>query len=143
MRIREAIRQERHVMKRLVLVILMSLMCAWPAFGKTHSNTYSVPCSQLWDAVMDTIKNSGSYSLVVADNNAMTASYTINGAVRHRENSVHLEPQGTNCEMQTQSSYSGWAHDDAGDFKTRVEASLAKLKGSRPPDAAKPEGANK
>ncbi len=38
--------------------------------------------------------------------------------------------------MQVQSSYSGWAHDDAGDFKTRVNQSLAKLKGSTPSESA-------
>jgi hypothetical protein len=97
----------------------------------------------LWDAVQDTIKNSGAYSLVVADNNAMTASYTINGALRHRENSVHLETQGTNCEMQIQSSYSGLAHDDAGDFNKRVAESLAKLNAPKPSDPAKPEAAAK
>ena len=130
-------------MMRFMVVALMSLTFAMPALGKTHKDSYPVPCSELWDAVQDTIKNSGSYSLVVADNTQMTASYTINGALRHRENSVHLDPQGASCEMQTQSSYSGLAHDDAGDFKTRVEASLAKLKGAKPADPAKPEGANK
>jgi hypothetical protein len=32
--------------------------------------------------------------------------------------------------MQVQSAYRGLAHDDAGDFKVRVEESMAKLKGS-------------
>lgn len=124
-------------MMRLMVVALVSLTVAAPAFAKTHNSAYPVSCGEVWGAVQDTIKNSGGYSLVVADNTQMTASYTINGAIRHRENSVHLEPQGTNCEMQVQSSYSGMAHDDAGDFKNRVDQSLAKLKGSPPSEPAK------
>jgi uncharacterized membrane protein len=41
--------------------------------------------------------------------------------------------------MQTQTAYTGLVHNDAGDFKKRVEESLAKLKGTKPPEAAKPE----
>jgi hypothetical protein len=39
-----------------------------------------------------------------------------------------LNAQGDNCELQTQTAFSGLAHDDAGDMKKRVDASLAKLK---------------
>jgi hypothetical protein len=40
--------------------------------------------------------------------------------------------------MQVQSTHRGPAHDDAGDFKQRLDQSLAKLKDSKPPDAPKP-----
>ena len=46
----------------------------------------------------------------------------------------------SSCEMVTQSGYSGLGNNDAGDFKKRVDASLAKLQASPPPAApAKPE----
>ena len=35
-------------------------------------------------------------------------------------------------EMQVGSNYSGWEHNDKGDFKTRVDESLAKLKAAQP-----------
>ena len=123
---------------KFAVVALLALAIAVPMFAKTHNDTYPVPCSELWQAVQDTIKNSGNYSLVVADNTQMTASYNINGALRSRANSVHLNPQGASCEMQVQSSYSGLAHDDAGNFKTRVDQSLAKLKAATPSGPAKP-----
>jgi len=124
---------------RLAVVALMSLALAVPAFGKAHKDTYPVPCSQLWAAVKDTLKNSGNYGIIASDDTAMTASYNVGESFRQRTNSVALSSQGTGCEMQVQSAYRGLAHDDAGDFKKRVDGSLAKLKDSKPSQPAKPE----
>jgi hypothetical protein len=41
--------------------------------------------------------------------------------------------------MQVKSNYSGFEHDDSGDFRKRVEESFAKLKGSKPAEPAKTE----
>ena len=125
-------------MMRPMLLALISLMVAVPAFGKLHKDSFPVPCNQLWDAVQDTIKNSGNYTPVLADNTQMTASFHIGGAIHSRDLSVHLEPQGAGCEMQTQTSFSGVFQSDAGDFKSRVEQSLAKLKGAQTSEPAKP-----
>ena len=130
-------------MKKSVVAAVMLLIVAVPAFGKTHNETYQVSCSELWNAVQDTINHSGSYTLVVADNAKMTASYHISGTLHARDNSVHLQPKGTGCEMQIQSSFSGVMQNDAGDFKTRVDRSLAKLKASQPSESAKPPDAGK
>lgn len=123
---------------RKALVLALLFLAALPAFAKLHKDSYPVPCSTLWEVVQDTIKNSGNYTLVVADASQMTASYTINGAIRSRQNSVHLEAQGTGCEMQVQTSYSGLAHDDAGDFKNRIDQAVAKLPQAKPAESAKP-----
>jgi hypothetical protein len=69
----------------------------------------------------------------------MTATYSIGmGSLgQKRVNSVVLNIKGDNaCEMQVQSSYSGFTNDDAGDFKKRVDKSLAQ---SQPPQPAPPE----
>ncbi|MBZ5628771.1 MAG: hypothetical protein LAO06_07890 [Acidobacteriia bacterium] len=124
-------------MMKFAVVALMSLTLAVPTFAKLHKDPYPVPCSQLWTAVMDTLKNSGHYVVMASDNTEMTATYNITGAVTQRTNSVLLKSQGTGCEMQTQSSFSSLHHNDAGDFKTRVEESLAKLKGAKPSEPAK------
>jgi len=42
-------------------------------------------------------------------------------------------------EMQVVSNYSGWEHNDRGDFKKRVDESLAKLTAAAPSQPAKPE----
>jgi len=121
-------------MKRFI-TIAMLLALAIPALAKTHHETYNLPCSELWAAVKDTIRNSGKYGIISIDNSEMTASYNMGGNLTgKRINSVVLNSQGSNCEMQIQTAYSGIGNNDAGDFKKRVDDSLAKLKS---------EGANK
>ena len=128
-------------MMKYMAVALISLTLAVPAFGKTHSDLYPVACSELWPAVKDTLRNSGKYGIIGVDNAEMTASYNIGGGLGgKRINSVVLNSKGaSSCELQTQTAYSGLGHNDAGDFKKRVEDSLAKLKGSKPAAPAKPE----
>ncbi|MFY9939411.1 MAG: hypothetical protein WAK33_21190 [Silvibacterium sp.] len=118
-------------MKRLVLVILMSSL-AMPAFAKTHKDVYNVPCSVLWPAVKDTLRNSGKYGIIGIDNTEMTASYNIGGTLGgKRTNSLVLNSKENNCEMQIQTAYSGLEHNDAADLKKRVDESLAKLQGAQ------------
>ena len=76
----------------------------------------------------------------------MTATYkvkhaahvTVSGAVLQRANHVALVSKGAECEMQVKSNYSGFEHDDSGDFRKRVEESFAKLKGAKPAEPAPP-----
>ena len=132
---------------RLVVVALMSLVLALPAFGKTYKSTYPVPCSDVWSAVKDTLSNPENYSVDESDDAQMTAAYkvkhaahvTITGAALQRTNHVTLVSKGTECEMRVGSNYSGFEHDDKGDFRKRVDESLAKLKEATPSQPAKPE----
>lgn len=132
---------------RLVVVALISLALALPAFGKTSKNTYPVPCSELWGAVKDTLSNAENYNVEESNDTLMAASYkvkhaahvTVSGAVLQRANHVSLVSKGTECEMQVKSNYSGFEHNDSGDFRKRVEESFAKLKESKPAEPAKPE----
>lgn len=132
---------------RLVVVALMLLALALPAFGKTYKSTYPVPCSEVWGAVKDTLSNAENYNVVDSDDSKMTASYNVkhsahvnvSGALLQRTNRVSLVPRGTECEMEVVSNYSGWEHNDRGDFKKRVDESLAKLQTATPAQPAKPE----
>ena len=54
-----------------------------------------------------------------------------------RTNRVTLVPKGAVCEMQVVSNFSGWEHNDQGDFRKRVDESLAKLKTAKPSEPAK------
>jgi hypothetical protein len=129
-------------MKRIVGVTLLLLLTGAPGFAKTHTETYPVPCSVLWAAVKDTLRNSGKYGIIGIDNTEMTASFNIGGTLGgKRINSAVLTPKGDTCEMQIQTAYSGLAHNDAGDFKKRVDESLEKLKTAQPKDVKKPEDA--
>jgi len=138
-------------MMRSVIVALISLIVALPAFGKTYKSTYPDPCSQVWSAVNDTLSNADNYNVTEKDDAKMTASYdpkhaahvNVSGALLQRKNHVTLVPKGTGCEMQVVSNYSGWEHNDQGDFKTRVDQSLTKLKGASPSEAAKSADAGK
>lgn len=131
---------------RLVVMTLLSLALALPAFGKTSKNTYPAACSELWGAVKDVLSNAENYNVEESSDTLMTAAYkvkhnvhvTVTGAVLQRTNHVALVSKGTQCEMQVKSNYSGFEHDDSGDFRKRVEESFAKLKGSKPAEPAQP-----
>ena len=131
---------------RHVVVALISLALALPAFGKTSKNTYPVPCSELWGAVKDVLSNAENYNVEESSDNLMSASYkvkhaahvTVSGAVLQRANHVTLVSKGTECELQVKSNYSGFEHNDSGDFRKRVEESFAKLKEAKPAEPAQP-----
>ena len=135
------------VKTKLVVVVLVSIAFVLPAFGKTYKSTYPVPCSELWGAVKDTLSNPENYSIEESDDTQMTAAYkvkhaahvTITGAALQRTNHVTLVSKGAECEMRVGSNYSGFEHDDKGDFRKRVDESLAKLKEATPSQPAKPE----
>ncbi|WP_263374365.1 hypothetical protein [Granulicella aggregans] len=129
-------------MKRALIPVLF-LSAAVPAVAKTHKDAYTVSCATLWPAVKDTLKFSGKYGIIGISNEEMTASYNIGGNLTaKRTNTVLLNPAGTGCEMQVQTAFSGFVNNDANDFKTRVDASLAKLKAAQPAADAKPETAS-
>jgi hypothetical protein len=129
-------------MKRLVVSILLALTSV-PVFASTHKDVLNVPCNELWRAVKDTLRNSGKYGIIAIDNNEMTASYNMGGNLTaKRTNSAVLNSKdnGANCELQVQTAFSGLVNNDSGDFKKRVEESLAKLKGQ--PLTAADQGAS-
>jgi hypothetical protein len=127
-------------MKKTILVILLLTLAA-PGFASTHKESYNIPCSELWTALKDTLRNSGKYGIIAIDNAEMTASYNIGGNLTgKRINSAVLNSKdnGNGCELQVQTAFSGLANNDAGDLKKRVDASLAKLKGTAAPDSTAP-----
>jgi hypothetical protein len=133
---------------RLTILVLLSVALALPAFGKTYKTKYPVACSELWSAVKDTLGNpENHYEVVASDDAQMHADYnvkhaahvTVSGAILQRTNHVTLVPQGTGCEMQVVSNWSGIEHSDRSDFKDRVDKSLAKLKGATPSPPSGPE----
>ena len=118
-------------MKRMVVSILL-LLTAIPALASTHKEVFNVQCNELWRAVKDTLRNSGKYGIIAIDNSEMTASYNMGGNLTgKRTNSAVLNSKdnGANCELQVQTAFSGLVNNDFGDFKKRVDDSLAKLKG--------------
>src|ERR1017187_8208929 len=127
-------------MKRFAMAALMLLIVAGPSFAKTHKETYTVPCSTLWPAVKDTLRNSGKYGILGIENTEMTASFVIGGTLTgKRINSVVLNTKPEGCEMQVQTAFSGLVNNDEGDFKKRVDASLAQLQSQQPAKLAAPE----
>ena len=132
---------------RIVVVLLMSF--ALPALGNAYKYAYPVACSEIWGAVKDTLANPDNYANVQSDDASMTAAYSprhsvhfdVTGVILQCTNHVTLVSAGPGCEMQVVSNYSGWGHEDQGDFKKRVEESIAKpkeAKASESPKAAAP-----
>ena len=134
-------------MKRFAVVAICAallLVLAAPSFAKTHKENYSVSCNTLWTAVKDALRNSGKYGILGIDNQEMTASFVIGGSLGgKRINSVVLNGKGDTCEMQVQTAFSGLAHNDEGDFKKRVDESLAKQQSAQPSTPAKPDDSKK
>jgi hypothetical protein len=136
------------VLKFAVAAFVLSAF-ALPAFSGKHKDAYPNACSEVWAAVKDTLGNAENYTVKITDEARMTASYsvkhsahvTITGALRQRPNTVSLSSKGTGCEMQVESNYSGFEHNDAGDFTKRVNESMAKRKGSTPSAPDKPADA--
>ncbi len=138
-------------MTRILLLALLALGVALPAWGETYKNTYPMACSDLWPAVKDTLGNADNYQVLKMDDAQMAATYkvkhsvhvNVSGALLQRNNKVKLVTMDNGCEMQVVSNYSGWEHNDQGDFKTRVEASLERLKAAKPAEPAKPTEGDK
>ncbi len=136
-------------MLRIVVAALLLFTFALPVTSKTHKVAYPNGCSEVWAAVKDTLGNAENYTIKITDESRMTVSYsvkhsahvTVTGALRQRANTVALSPQGIGCEMEVQSNYSGFEHNDAGDFTKRVNESLAKQKAATRAEAAKPADA--
>ncbi|MGC4055264.1 MAG: hypothetical protein QM757_41035 [Paludibaculum sp.] len=136
-------------MQKFAVAALLLSAFALPLHSKTHKVTYPNACGDLWTAVKETLGNAENYSVKVVDETRRIATYsvkhsahvTVSGALRQRPNTVALNPQDSGCEMQVQSNYSGFEHNDAGDFTKRVTESLTKRKDSPPAEAAKPPNA--
>ncbi len=124
-------------MARFMVVALFFVLISVPAFGKPNS-VYPVSCSDLWDAVRDTLGVARDYAVVAADDSGRTASYTIVGAQHLRVNSVLLNATDAGCEMLVKAPYSGNSNDDEGLFRKRVGRSLARLQAAKPSEAGKP-----
>ena len=129
------------------LIAVLSLSIALPAVGASHETNYSNSCSDLWPAVKNVINNPKSYKVVSSDDAKWTAFYdvkhkehlSISGALAQKTNQVTLVAQGTGCQMQVNSSFSGLTHDDQGDFVKRVNEALAKQQAEgKPTEPAKP-----
>ena len=133
-------------MLRIALAASLLLAFALPVLSKTHKVAYPNSCTEVWAAVKDTLGNAENYTVKITDESKLVVSYSVKhsahvpvtGALRQRANTVSLSAQGTGCEMEVQSNYSGFEHNDAGDFTKRVSESLAKGKGAAPAGAAKP-----
>lgn len=133
-------------MRRIVVAVPVFLLFAVSSFAKVHKDVYPIPCSTLWSGVKDTLRNSGKYGILGMDSAEMTATYSmgLGSAGQKRTNSVVLNVKDENsCEMVTQSGFSGLGNNDAGDFKKRVDESLAKLKAAPPAAPAKPDSGSK
>lgn len=120
-----------HLRSAAAIVVLLAL--AIPLSAKTYKNAYPNTCSQLWNGVKFVLANQDNYAVESIEEMAMTAAYQpkhsvhfdVSGVILQRMNHVKLLPKGSGCELDVGSNYSGWGHDDQGDFKKRVEDALA------------------
>lgn len=131
---------------RFLWMVTLWLAFVVPLYGKTYKSTYPISCSELWPAVKVVLADTEHYEVKASDDGKMHADYeakhaahvTVTGAILQRTNHVTLVPKGTGCEMEVVSNFSGWEHDDRGDFKKRVDDALVKPAATKPAEPAKP-----
>jgi hypothetical protein len=159
---RTRIRRDAMKKRTLTVLVLLALGLASRAMGKTYKYSYPNACSEMWLAVKATLGDDKSYAQVKVDDTKMTADYQpkhevhfdVSGVVLQRMNHVTLlTPKGGGCEMEVVSNWSGWGHEDQGDFKKRVDESLAVIKAApagepavapaKSTEGAKPAGEDK
>ena len=120
-------------MKKFASLLLLAAL-ALPAAAKTHKDAYPMTCAALWPSVKTVLKTSGKYNIIGIDSTEMTASFTVGSVFSGKLlNSVVLNPKGAGCEMWMNTAYRGIEHNDAYDFKKRVDEALAKDAAAQPP----------
>ena len=131
------------MVQRTVFVPILAGLILFPAgfsaaaFGETYKTPFAVSCDQVWPAVKATLADQDHYAKVVINDGKMKADFQpkhtvhvdISGTLLQRMNHVTLIPNNGVCEMDMVSNYSGWGHNDEGDFRKRVADNLAKGKG--------------
>jgi len=134
-----------------IFVMFLAITLARPAYAagnKNYKTNYPLACSELWNGVKAALANPDNYKDVVSDDEKMSAEYnvkhsihwSVTGAINQGKNRVSLLPlNATTCQMNVMSMFSGFSHNDQGDFKKRVDEALAKLKTAPTPEAVKPE----
>lgn len=118
-------------LKRFLLAVLLPIL-AMPALASTHKEMYDVPCSTLWAALKDALRNSGKYRIVSLDNSEMISSFDIGNDQRVNSAALNSKDNGNSCELQIQTVPNGMLSNDAGNLKKRVDESLARLKAAPP-----------
>lgn len=106
------------------------------AFGETYKTPFAVGCEAVWPAVKATLADKDHYAKVVINDEKLKADFQpkhtvhvdISGTLLQRMNHVTLIPKDGVCEMEVISNYSGWGHNDEGDFRKRVADNVSKGK---------------
>ena len=124
------------LLQRVFIFMVVMGMGIAPTFGETYKTPFSVACGEVWPAVKATLADQEHYAKVIVNDETMKADYQpkhtvhvdISGTLLQRMNHVTLVPKDAGCEMQVVSNYSGWGHNDEGDFRKRVADNMTKAK---------------
>jgi hypothetical protein len=136
----------------IFMVAAVVLSAALPALGETYKSPFSIACSDVWPAVKTTLADQDHYAKVIVNDEKMKADFQpkhtvhvdISGTLLQRMNHVKLIPKDAGCEMDVVSNYSGWGHNDQGDFRKRVDDNLTKAKtAATQPSTAAPADATR
>jgi hypothetical protein len=128
------------VQRVVILIVAVVALLVLPAAGETYKSPFSIGCGDIWPAVKATLADQDHYAKVVINDEKMKADFQpkhtvhvdITGTLLQRMNHVKLVLKDSECEMEVVSNYSGWGHDDQGDFRKRVDDNLTK---GRSPEA--------
>jgi hypothetical protein len=113
-------------MKRIITSLFVIALTV-PAVAKTHEDPYNMPCDKLWPVVKATLRTDR-YKIIAIDSAEYNASYGVGNWAATTINTVLLSPKGNGCSMSVNSTFRGLAHNDAKDFKRRVDEALGIIK---------------
>lgn len=116
-------------MKRIsIIAALLILSLPLPAYARTTKEHFNLPCTAVWAAVTDTLRNSGIFEPITIDAAAMKATYKAGDSSDNFKNSVtdsaSLTPQGDRCELEIDAPSDGLFENDARDLLYRVQRDL-------------------
>ncbi len=124
----------RHILARSLLLPLL-LITAAPAFARSHPAKPPVPCSDVWNAVTQTLDDSREYTIIFVDGSQMRAVFSVFAARFPQIDAVKLKPHQGTCELNIRMGFTG--NDDEWAFRRRVNRSLQRLETAKVSPAPK------
>ena len=118
-----------------LLVLSLLLVFSTPVFAKPAS----VPCSELWAAVTDTLSDHGNYTINAIDDAQMKASFVVVGSLFRAVNSLYLKDKGHGCDLEVRMGFTG--NEDESALRSRVRRAVAKRMAAKPTTTVSPGGA--
>lgn len=124
-------------MTRVFLVCALLSALSLPTYAAPHNSRHATSCSDLWTAVIATLRTGNNYSAIAIDEEDMKVNFIVIGALFSTMNSAELKPHESGCQLQVRMGFTGNT-DDEWAFRRRVHHSLERQQAAKPATPARP-----